>query len=265
MRLFATLACALLLLSACTSGDGTASAQPEAEITFDSLELDWAAATDRIATVDPPEVPEGFNETRFDRMVDALNTWAVATTLESDVRESDDPAKAVGATLPKAVSSQVSKLGKGSVSPRLAAANVFADDVTVLGKPRVTTAWSAETTESDGEPALSLKLQTRAAYEVRIEDGPTRVIGVLRVHELITREGETGPVGVGFGWQEFGASDCTLAIDDALRPDGDVGPAEEDLRTFIDVGSGGTVEMPDLESDDTVDKQYLDRCKRGQV
>lgn len=265
MRLFAALACALLLVAGCTGSVDGGSQQSEAEITFESIGLDWPAATDRIATVDPPELPEGFNEARYQRIVDALNTWAVATTLEPDVRESDDPAKAVGAALPKAVGSQVRQLGTGSVSPRLAAANVFADDVSVIGKPRVTTAWSAETTKRDGEPALSLKLQTRAAYEVRIDEGPTRVIGVLRVHELITREGETGPIGVGFGWQEFGASDCALALDDALRPDGDVGPAERDLRTFIDVGSGGTVEMPDLESVDTVDQEYLDRCKRGQV
>lgn len=266
MRLIGTLVCALLLVSGCTGGDDDSLPAPD-QITIDSLDLDWPQAQgDTLDPTAPPEVPKGFDETRYGRMVDALTTWASATTLDAEVRSSDDPAAAVGADLPDAIGSQVSELGAQTVSPRLAVANVFADDVTVLGEPRITTAWRAETIERDGAPALSLKLQTRTAYEVRIgEDGPKRVIGMLRVHELITRTGETGDIGVGFSWQEFGASDCTLALDDALRPDQETAPAREDLATFVEVGSGDTVEMPDLGDGETVDQEYLDRCRAGQV
>lgn len=265
MRLIAALMGALLLVSGCMGGD-EANQPAQNQITLDSLDLDWPQAAGELDPVDPPDAPAGFDQTRYGRMVDALTTWANATTLDPEVRESDDPAAAVGSQLPKAVGSQLNTLGSESVSPHLAVANVFADDVTVLGQPRITTAWRAEAVERDGAPALSLQLQTRAAYEVRLgEDGPKRVIGVLRVHELVTRAGETGDIGIGFGWQEFGASDCTLALDDALRPDGDIGPTKEDLAIFVEAGSGDTVEMPDLGEGETVDQDYLDRCRAGQV
>lgn len=263
MRLIVTLACAVLLAAGCTSDD---SKPNSAEMTFESLDLGLPDALDRLAVDDPPELPDGFNEKRYDRMIDALTRWASASTYQSEVRESDNPARQIGIELPDAIASELADLTASAVSPRLAAANVFADDVSVLGPPQVTTAWKAETVERDGAPALSLKLQTRAAYEVRTgSDGPTRVIGVLRVHELITRTGETGDIGVGFGWQEFGASDCTLALDDALRPDGDISSALDDLKIFAGVATLGTVEMPDLGDEETIDEDYLQRCMRGQV
>lgn len=266
MRLLAALACAVLLVSGCTGGSDDAATADDASITIDSLDLQWPEAAGNVLDPgDPPEVPAGFDAGRYQRMVDALTAWARASTVAPDVRSAEDPAAEVAAELPKAVGSQLVKVADTAVSARLAAANVFADDVTVVGQPRVTTAWRAESIEQGGAPALSLILQTRAAYEVRIGDGPKRVIGVLRVHELITRAGETGEIGVGLAWQEFGASDCTLALDDALRPDGDVAAATDDLATFVEVGSGETVEMPELQSDDTVDEEYLDRCRRGQV
>ena len=169
------------------------------------------------------------------------------------------------AAQPKAIGSQIEKLTADKVSPRLAAANVFADDVEVIGDPLISTAWKAASVERDGAPSLSLKLQTRAAYQVRLDGGPERVIAVLRVHELITREGETGDIGVGYSWQEFGASDCTLALDDALSPDGEAGPARQDLDRFVSATSDDTLQMPPLPEGETVDQDYLDRCRAGQV
>ena len=152
------------------------------------------------------------------------------------------------------------------MSPHLAFANVFRDDVTVVGSPMITSAWKV-TTEKDAanKTFMRLELQTRAAYEVRLGDGGTRVIGVLRVHSLSAYNDTTDDFGVGGGWQEFGAGDCALALDDALVPDSDRDESLKDLKTFIRVGSGTKLEMPELPAQDKVDDEYLKRCRDGQV
>lgn len=270
MRLLAPLVCAVLLLAGCTGGsdvdDAAAGDSPTAaEITFASLDLDWDSTGDVLDAGDPPGVPDGFDEDRYDRMAEALTTWATATTVTPDVRTAQSPAGAVADDLPAAIGDQITAYAGDAATPRLSAANVFADDVTVEGDPQVTTAWDAKVADVDGAPSLTLRLQTRAAYEVRVAGGPIRVIGVLRVHSLITREAAQGDIGVGYAWQEYGASDCIIATDDALRPDGDAKAATADLATFVKAGDADGVEMPELAPGDEVDEEYLERCKAAAV
>lgn len=262
MRRLAVLVAALAVLAGCT---GESDAEPQAPTTADGtvLSLDWPVAAD-LTPVAAPDVPEGFDPARYEEMVDALTRWAQATTVDPDVRSSDDPAAAVAALVPDAIGGQIESAAKDSTAPRLSAATVFSDDTEVIGDPQVTTAWKVETTEDEGgAPAMRLMLQTRAAYTVRDGDGPERTIGVLRVHELVTREGASGELGIGFSWQEFGASDCTVATSDALRPDAATADVSDELATFAGIGSGTALTMPELPAEDTVDQDYLDRCKRG--
>lgn len=271
MRLLAAFTCAALLVSGCgLLGDKESDkAEPDApkveQIALSSLKVDWPAVGDDLEPSAPPEVPEGFDQERYDEMVDTLTTWAEATTIDPEIRRSDTPAVDVAADLPDDVGAQIEKLTEGRTSPRLAVANVFADDVEVIGDPLVSTAWKADSVEQDGAPALNLQLQTRAAYQVRVGKGPERVVAVLRVHELVTRTGETGDLGVGYSWQEFGASDCVLAVEDALRPDDDATTARQDLDRFVDASKGDTLKMPKLAEDEVVDEEYLARCKAGAV
>lgn len=233
----------------------------EAAVSLSSLGIDWPRAT-RVDAAEPPAAPRGFDDQLVSRMADVLTTWAQASTVDPDVWHSEAPDQRLAAALPAKVASMLSEQTSGAVSPRLAVANVFGPDVTVVGEPRVTTAWKASTKADEfGTDYLQLELQTRAAYEVRIGDGPTRVIGVLRVHGLTAYPRTTDDFGVTTGWQEFGAGDCALAIDDQLVPDDDVAAAKDDLATFVDVGDQDAVRMPALGSQEKVDAAYLQRCR----
>lgn len=213
----------------------------------------------------PPAAPDGFSGDLVARMADELEDWATATTVDADVWHSDVPLDQVTGALPAAVGAALRKQATGAVSPGLAVANVFADEVKVVGAPLVTTAWKASTeTDEAGQPYLLLELQTRAAYEVRLgDDASTSVIGVLRVHGLSAYPDTTDDFGVSSGWQEFGAGDCALALDDQLVPDADADGTARDLKTFVTVGDGDTLTMPPLDDEEQVDAEYLQRCRNS--
>ena len=262
------------LLAACTSTSDEPAPTPsssaptsEASSTLDSEGIDWPRAGVPLQVSDPPAAPDGFDDALVTRMADVLTTWAGATTVDADVWQGDDPVAAVTDALPSAVGAALTRQTQtsGAVSPELAVANVFGDAVEVIGEPAVTTAWKVTTKDDEaGQPYVTVQLQTRAAYEVRVgADGPTRVVGVLRVHGLSAYPGTTDDFGVTTGWQEFGAGDCALAVDDALVPDNDVDRAVTDLATFVDVGSQPDLRMPALDDEEKVDDAYLDRCRNG--
>lgn len=226
--------------------------------------IDWPRSGSPLRPSDPPAAPDGFDDALVSRMADVLTAWAGATTVDADVWHSDAPAEVVAGALPSATGTALTQQTSGAISPGLAVANVFGDAVEVVGQPAVTTAWKVATTADDsGQAYVVLQLQTRAAYEVRSSGGPTRVVGVLRVHGLSAYPGTTDDFGVTTGWQEFGAGDCALALDDRLVPDDDLDAAGDDLATFVDVGDQPALRMPALDDDQRVDDAYLDRCRNG--
>lgn len=258
----------LAVMTGCSSGSDEPAPAPAdstsapATVTLESIGVDWPRTT-TLDAAEPPAAPKGFDDRLVSRMAEVLTDWAQATTVDPDVWHAAAPARRVAAALPAEVASMLDEQTAGAVSPRLAVANVLGPDVTVVGEPRVTTAWKA-TTKADefGASYLQLELQTRAAYEVRVgDDGPTRVIGVLRVHGLTAYPATTDDFGVTTGWQEFGAGDCALALDDQLVPDDDLVTAKDDLATFVDVGDQDAVRMPALGSEEKVDAAYRQRCR----
>lgn len=274
-NLWGTLVAVLLLTGGCSTGsDRAATADAAADVptparvvTLDSLDLDWPTGDDKLDAGDPPAAPEGFDSAVYDQMVSDLKAWATASTVDEEVWQSKTALEQVAAALPAKTDATFLAQAKEQPSPRLAAANVFSDRVTVVGTPLVTTAWQVKAVDDDTEkPYYVLELQTRAAYEVRLgENGPSRVIGMLRVHALSAFADTTDNFGVSFGWQEFGASDCSLALDDSLIPDADLEGAAEDLKKFIAVGSENAVVMPELDEDQKVDSNYLKRCREGSI
>lgn len=257
-----------LMCTACTSGSDDPAPKPSAAAssTFESLDLDWPKAEGKLDPPKPPAAAEGFDAATLDRMATALEKWARLSTVDEGMWHSDDPLTDIRTVLPKDAADTYEQQIKGEVSPHLAFANVFGEDVTVIGSPLVTSAWKVSTEDdAANETFMQLELQTRAAYEVRLGDRGTRVIGVLRVHTLSAYQDTTDDFGVGGGWQEFGAGDCALALDDALVPDSDVSESLKDLETFIKVGNGDKLEMPPLGVQDQVDDEYLKRCRDGQV
>lgn len=253
-----------------TTGDDAPPPAPRTSATSDvpalsltSLGIDWPRVGSTLDVSAVPSAPEGFDDALLGRMADVLEAWATATTTDPDVWQGDAPVDTVTATLPAKAGAALRQQTADAVSPELGVANVFGDDVTVVGEPRVTTAWKVSTQDDDsGQQYVLLELQTRAAYEVRLgDDGPTQVVGVLRVHGLSAYPGTTDDFGVSGGWQEFGASDCALALDDDLVPANDSEDAADDLATFADVGGQPSLRMPALDSDEQVDEAYLQRCR----
>lgn len=269
-RLPALLLAVATLCAACTSGSDEPAPRPDEgtsrSITLESLDLDWPKAQGKLVVPELPAAPEGFSEATLDRMATVLEKWARMSTVDEGMWHSGDPLTDIRTVLPKDAAETYEQQIKGEVSPHLAFANVFRDDVTVVGSPKVTSAWKISTEEYPAnETFMRLELQTRAAYEVRLGDGGSRVIGVLRVHSLSAYKDTKDDFGVGGGWQEFGAGDCALALDDALVPDSDRSEALKDLKTFVRVGNGTKLEMPELPAGDKVDAAYLKRCRDGQV
>ncbi|AWB91277.1 hypothetical protein C3E78_03030 [Aeromicrobium chenweiae] len=259
----------LLVCAGCTTGsdeDRGSDPAPQAALSLASLDLGWSRAQ-ALDAGDPPPAPSGVDPATYDRMAASLVSWAEATTLDKTVWHSASPIDTVADALPDRAAATLTKQAAAAVSPRLAVANVFADGVTVLGAPQVTTAWQVSKAKDEaGKPYVVLELQTRAAYEVRMgADGPVRVIGMLRVHGLSAYPDTTEDFGVSSGWQEFGAGDCTLALDDQLVPESDLDETRADLKAFQRVGDADEVEMPDLGDDEQVDEDYLRRCRAGQA
>lgn len=268
-RPFALVLAIAILMSGCAGGsdaEPTPTATSDRPVTLESLSLDWQTARGKLVVPKRPAAPNGFDEKTLARMATVLEKWARLSTVDDSMWRSGDPLSDVRTVFPKPAADTFEEQLRGSVSPHLAVANVFGDDVAVVGSPMITVAWRVSTAlDSANERFVRLELQTRAAYEVRFQNGPTRVIGVLRVHSLSAYKDTTDDFGVGGGWQEFGASDCALALDDALVPDSDREGALKDLKTFIRVGRGTKLEMPELPAQDKVDAEYLQRCRDGQV
>jgi hypothetical protein len=270
-RLTPLLLALAILISGCTSGSDEpeptpTSAADDRAVTLEALRLDWPTAQGKLVVGKPPATPDGFDDATLTRMATVLKKWAKVAAVDDAVWHSADPFAAIKKALPAKAAATLTRQLKGEVSPHLAVANVFGDDVTVVGTPMITTAWKMTTDKDEaGKPYVLLELQTRAAYEVRLGNGVSRVIGVLRVHGLSAYKDTTDDFGVGGGWQEFGAGDCALALDDALVPDSDREAGLKDLATFIRVGKGTKLEMPKLPVQEQVDDEYLKRCRDGQV
>lgn len=269
-RLSALLLTIAMVCTGCTSGSDDPTPSPtKAEatsVTLASLDLDWPRAE---GTFDPPKVPaapSGFDDAQVDRMAKILTKWSRLAAVDEGMWRSDMPLSDVRPVLPDEAAGTLEQQLRGEVSPNLAVANVFGKKVKVIGSPQVTSAWHVS---ADKDPAnetfVRVELQTRTAYEVKLGNGPSRVIGVLRVQGLSAYPDTTDDYGVSGGWQEFGAGDCALALDDALVPDSDTDEAAKDLETFIRVGSGSKLEMPELGVQEQVDAEYLKRCREGQV
>lgn len=231
-----------------------------------SLDIGWPRMGGTLAVPERPATPDGFDDAQLARMASTLTTWAEIGAANPDVWHGKDAAAQVAAALPTSVASTLGKLVKGSVTPQLDWANVFAPNVAVVGKPAIASAWKQTTVkDKKGRTYAMLELQTRSAYEVRVDDGPVRVIGLLREHGLSAYPDTKSDFGVSYGWQEYGAGNCTAVLDDDLVPDNDPADAVEDLAAFIEVGNGEKVVVPKLADDEKVSPDYLQRCREGSV
>jgi hypothetical protein len=245
-------------------GQTQSTTQSPRETTLKSLNIDWPQADGTLEVVDAPAPPSTVPDATYNRMVSDLTAWAEASAADPAVWQADDAVDRVADALAGPAGEALKKQVSGEPTPRLAAANAMSKRVTVVGSPRISTAWNVRTVDEGDEPYVVVELQTRAAYEVRLgKDGPSRVIGVLRVHSLSAYPDTSDEFGVGGGWQEFGAGNCAMALDDSLLPDADRDKAAADVRAFVKIGNSDSVEMPELDDGARIDARYVQRCRQG--
>lgn len=256
----------MTLLVSCSSGEGEQGgpSEPAPDITLESLGLDWDTSG-QLPRVDPPETPAGMTQGVYDALIDTLREWATASTIQPRVWTAEDPLPMVV----DAISQQdlarllVQVLGDtDSFAPRLLAANRIPPDVTVIGDPAVAVRWNVgPVTLSDGAAAVEVMLQTLAAYEVQLDDGTQRVVGMVRNHVFRQKEGDEGKVSVAVRWQEFGADNCALRDEDALRPDADIDLAIKDLDDLVEIAdSDRPHDMDEVDGYDIGSDDYAEKC-----
>ncbi|MDQ3157550.1 MAG: hypothetical protein M3Q98_12625 [Actinomycetota bacterium] len=260
-----------LVVTGCKGADKEAKPKPTTTagpaVTFASLGGDeWPVGDDGISLDALPPTPAGFTDADVRQLAVIIVKWAKVSALDKNVFHSAAPAEIVTATLPSFPSNDLFKDVSNAVSPRLSAANVFGDDIDVASEPRMTSAWTAAAiTGDDGVPYLSVKVQTRTAYEVSDARKARRVIGVVRQHGLSSYGANQvdEQYGESWSWQEFGANGCQLVTEDALIPDADLADARKELESFVDIVNNPKVVEHKLDKEDRVDEDYQKRCQGG--
>lgn len=248
LRTFAAVLCVLVAsVSGCSSENSTPESTQEKPLTLSDLDMEgW---TDLNA--DPfPKAPKNPNKTTakdYDRAAQILHQWALATL--------GSPEKTLAA-VPKEVRAELDSIADAAPARNVSLGAQFADGLaakSVWG----TGAWR----ETSAKP-LHLEFQTRVLWELDGGDGNVRLVGLVRTHALID-DGKS--LSIGQSWQEFGADDCALAIEEVIRPGGDVAEQNKDLRKFVDIANSPDVLPPNFSADDVVDDQFVERCRAGKA
>jgi len=233
------------------AGEGpSARPTPTEQMTLADLGIDDWPPADEPEIPDPPARPKGVSQEEYDRMAEAVRTWAV--------QAATDPGD-VGDGLPDSLTRAIDDAVEAQVVPSLARATVLDDDLEVRDR-RMTAAW--RTAREDG--AVNLSLQTRTAYEVQAPGGRVRVIGVLRTQGVVAVPGAEA-WGTIMGWQEFGAADCAIVLDEHLTPGGDADDQLADLTVFAGVGNADDAIVPALPDDEQVDEDFAQECRAGRA
>lgn len=259
---------ASVLLASCggeSSGDEeaakpstpTTSAPPEPALTLTDLGVDDWPLGDEVEFASPPKAPSGIAQEKFDQFEYTLKEWMRAGFLDEEVRTADDPRQALRRALGVTWGMKLhTQMGQNPV-PHVSAANVFADDVELLGPPAIGTAWKV----GDVNGGKTLELQARAFYPVSVGGGPATVVGVVRSHRLTTPlPGFYGDDQTGYTWQVFGTDRCALATQDVLLPEEPTAETTKDLRKVAAGGPGKYTKL-DLEKSETIDEKTVSRCK----
>lgn len=223
---------------------------PTRQMTLVDLGIDdWPKAQDAPLPA-PPEKPEGVSQEEYDRMVEAVERWARQAATDPD---------ALGEGLPDTLVRAIEDAAQAQTVPDLARVTVLDDELEVRDS-RMTAAWRVA--REDG--AVNLSLQTRTAYEVQAPEGRVRVIGVLRTQGVVALPGAE-QWGTIMGWQEFGAADCAIALEQHLTPGGDLDDQLPDLTVFAGVGNADDAITPALPDDKQVDDDFAEACRAGRV
>lgn len=223
---------------------------PTERMTLADLGLAGWPVADEPDIPEAPRRPKGVDPAEYERMVTAVETWAVQAATDPDQ---------VGEGLPAPLVEAIDDAAEAQAAPTLARATVL-DPALDVNSTRMTAAWRVA--REDG--AVNLSLQTRTAYEVRAPGGQVRVIGVLRTQGVVAVPG-ADRWGTITGWQEFGAADCAIVVDGFLTPGGDADDQHTDLTVFAEIGKGSEAITPALPEDEYVDEDFARACEAGRA
>ncbi|NLC98607.1 MAG: hypothetical protein GX678_05995, partial [Actinomycetales bacterium] len=176
-----------------------------------------------------------------------LHQWAQATL---------GPPEETRAAVPKEVRVELEEIADAGPARNVSLGAQFGEGLAAKS------VWGTGVWRETSAKPLHLEYQTRVLWELEDADGNVRLVGMVRTHALID-DGET--LSIGQSWQEFGADDCALAIEEDIRPGGDIAEQNKDLRTFVDIANSLEVVPPDFSADDVVDEQFVERCRAGTV
>lgn len=243
--------------------------KPVPDVTFASIGGDkWPVGEAGISFDGLPRAPVGYTDYDVLDMADIIIDWAKAATLDERVFHSDSPEAIVGATLPPYTRSRVIDDFNKQTSPRISAANVFGDGVTIVGQPRVTSEWKVTTTNEEGVniPLLHVSLQTRAAFEVTGTTKGKRVIGIVRNFGLNSYGPNSAAGEYGNLWRIriSGVKGCSLAVEDAVVPLANAKNNHKKLDGFAALaGSDDFDDLDENEQSGKINEDLKKRCLDG--
>lgn len=273
LRWLVVVAASAVVMAGCSvldpvDSDPLPSATPSVEgtvesVSFAALGIDGWSDVGTFAFPAAPAAPAGVSVDAWAKGVSTIEDWAKQAAFDpAKLPTKFEPlASKVFADLPSLARKDLTARLAERTAPRLGVANVFKTPVAVR-KVKATALWRVTAIE---EGVQVLELQTRTAYEVETGGGATTVLGMIRSQGLAFRPGVEDAPGTTTGWQEFGASDCALALNDALEPQPDNPKEVKDVRDFAKYGTAKEWANPPLDEDDVVDEDFLANCRSSQT
>lgn len=220
----------LLLLAVLTTGCGSAPPTYRTLDDFSSLDL---ADHSLITTGSLPPAPEGFSDADVETLGEMLTEVAERGTYDREVWHPESQQAAtdhVLKPLKPAVRRALRRLAQDQLSGRPWASvvgTVFADDVEVIGKPRMQRAtWDVDRDEVDGMAWLDVRLQTRTFFALR-HHSRNSVVAMTHTWELTSPAPiDTYYPAPGVGADVAGADSCAFILRSVITP-------EQDERRYL--------------------------------
>lgn len=246
LRAIAFVFCVIVVtVSGCSSGDPEAKARHEQPLSLADLDMDgWV----NLSTDSLPQAPRNPNKVpaaKQERAELILHRWASAAL--------GDPEQTLDSA-PKDVRHELELMADAGPARGVSLGTGFGEGLTVKSR------WGTGVWKETSAAPLHLEYQTRVLWELEDADGQVRLVGMVRTHVLVN-DGES--ISIGQSWQEFGADDCALVVEETIRPGGDVAEQNKDLRRFEEIANSAEVVSPDFSEDDVVDQEFANRCRAG--
>ena len=249
---------ALVLFAVLTAGCGSPPPTYRTLDDFSSLRLSDHSL---ITTGSLPPAPRGFRDSDVESLAEMLTEVAERGIYDREVWHPKSQQTAIDHVL-EALDGEVRDLLLDAVRTQLDGrpwanfvGRVFADDVEVIGKPRMQRAtWDVGREVIDGQARLTVRLQTRTFYEIRHE----------RRHSIVVAShtwGLSAPRPIGsfipvpeLAAEAIGADACAFILRSVITPEPDEKRYLKDMRAELRDSSPTTFTEPTGDNGDATAK-----------